>query len=108
LHPYFAEVEERMAWEFETNPELKNKPVTQEALKHAYEVAVWANPTTRQTMLEAQKAAEQGEIARRQAAEKARAAQTLKPKLGSSAGVAKVPPSDLKSLIRDAASRAQG
>jgi hypothetical protein len=108
LHPYFAEVEERMAWEFETNPELKNKPVTQEALKHAYEVAVWANPTTRQTMLEAQKAAEQGELARRQAAEKARAAQTLKPKLGSSAGVTKVPPSDLRSLVRDAASRAKG
>lgn len=108
LHPHFQEVEERMAWEFQNNPELKGKPVTQEALKLAYDVAVWANPSTRQAMLDAQQAAQQGDLARRQAADKARAAQTLKPKIGSAAGVTAVPPSDLKGLIRAAASRARG
>lgn len=115
LYPHFAAVEDRMAWEFQNNPELKGKTVTQEALKTAYETAVWANPATRSSMLDAQRAAEdakraaeQGEIAKRQAADKARAAQTLKPKLGSSAGVAKAVPTDLKSLIRDAAGRARG
>lgn len=108
LHPHFGDVEDRMAWEFLNNPELKGKPVTQEALKMAYEFAVWANPTTRQAMLQAQQASQQAVIAKQQAADKARAAQTLKPKLGSSAGVAKVPSTDLKSIIRDAAKSARG
>lgn len=108
LHPHFNAVEQRMVWEFQNNPNLVGKPVTQEALKTAYDAAVWADPETRNAMLEAQQAAQQQQIVASQAAAKAKAAATIKPKLGSVAGVKPVPPSDLKSLIRDAASRARG
>lgn len=108
LYPHFAEVEDRMAWELNNNPELQSLPIGVEKLKAAYDLAVWANPTTRQAMLDAQLSAQQQEAQRRQAAERAKAAQTLKPKVASNAGAQKAPPTDLKSLIRDAASRAQG
>lgn len=108
LYPHFSEVENRMAWELQNNPELQAMPVGVEKLKAAYDIAVWANPTTRQAMLDAKLNAEQAEAAKRQAADRARAAQTLKPKVASVAGASQVPPTDLRSLIKDAASRARG
>lgn len=108
LHPHFAEVEDTMAWIVANDPEIKAMPPSLEKLKAAYDKAVWANPATRQALIEAQTSAAQAEAAKRHAADKARSAQTLKPKVGSVAGAAKVPPADLKGLIRDAASRARG
>jgi hypothetical protein len=107
-HPYFQQVEDAMAWILQNDPEVKAIASGPEMLKAAYDRAVWANPTTRQSLIEAQTAAAQAEANKRHAADKARAAQTLKPKIGSVAGAAKVPPQDLKGLIRDAASRARG
>lgn len=108
LYPHFTEVETRMAWELQNNPELQAMPLGVEKLKAAYDLAVWANPSTRQAMLDAQRNAEQAEVSKRQAADRARAAQTLKPKVASVAGASQVQPSDLRSLIRTAASRATG
>jgi hypothetical protein len=108
LYPYFSQVEDRMSWELSNNPEIKAIGDPQEMLKAAYDLAVWANPGTRQSMLDAQASAAQAEAAKRQAAEKARTAQTLKPRIGSVAGAAKAPAQDLKSMIRDAAGRARG
>lgn len=107
LYPHFETLKHEMAYEM-NKPDLARMPDSLEKLKLAYDRAVYANPQTRQEMLERQQAAQQAELAKRQAAEKARAAQTLKPKINSAAGAGKVPPSDLKSLIRDAASRARG
>lgn len=115
LHPHFGELEDRMAWELQNNPELLEMAPGPDKLKAAYDIAVWANPTTRQAMLEAEKAAlaqsqalEAAEAQKRQAAERARSAQTIKPKVASVAGASPVKPTDLKSLIKDAASRARG
>jgi hypothetical protein len=108
VHPHFQAVEERMAWELQNNPELMSLPLGVEKLKAAYDIAVWANPTTRQAMLDATRNAEMADAAKRQAADKARAAQTIKPRISSVGGAMTPGPEDLKSLIRNAAGRARG
>jgi hypothetical protein len=80
LHPHYAEVEEHMT-RLAIAARTSGKPVP--SLNDLYDEAVWANPSTRAQLLEAQRAADQAqhkaaeEEARREArakAEKARRA----------------------------------
>ena len=107
-HPHYAALEQRMIWELTNNPQFAGKPISTDTLKTVYDIAAWADPTTRQALREAEQAAAQAEAQKRQAAQKAAAAQTLKPKMNSVAGARQAGPTDLMSLIKDAASRAKG
>lgn len=99
-YPHFDTVHRHMGALMETDPQLAAMPDSPEKMKAAYDMATWARPDLRQSLVE-QEAAK-----RVQAAEKARDVQrarsvtAVKPSAGVS--VSNMKPKSLDDLIRDA------
>ena len=83
-HPHFDTVQRHMGALMEADSDIANMPDGPDKLKAAYEAAVWARPDLRQSMLDAQNKVRAMDDQKREAAERARRATSVKPAAGVS------------------------
>lgn len=83
-HPHFDTVQRHMGALMDADPDIARMPDGPDKLKAAYDAAVWARPDLRASMLDAQERARTADEQKRQAAEKARRATSVKPAAGVS------------------------
>lgn len=99
-HPHFDAVQRHMGALMDADPDIASMPDGPDKLKAAYEAAVWARPDLRASMLEAQEKVRTMDEQKRQAAEKARRATSVKPAAGVSNPKSRSP--DLDSALSSA------
>jgi hypothetical protein len=101
-YPHFDAVSRQMGALMENDPELSAMPDSPEKLAKAYEMAMWARPDLRQSLLEQEASKRMAEARKKEEAERAKRTVV---RGGTNAPVASSKPKSLDDIIRDSMSQ---
>lgn len=105
-YPHFDAVQKQMSALMENDPDLSAMPDTPEKLQKAYDMAVWARPDLRQTLIRAETTKEIQQANKKRDAQRAKSVTSVKP----AAGVVSTKPktNSLEDAVAQAMSKVSG